>query len=92
VLSRQLGTDVLDKTGLTGKYDFTMQLPPREGSVSMLMQQPSEQQTPDNAPPPESSGPSIFTIVQEQLGLKLDSTKGLRECLVIDNVEQPSEN
>jgi uncharacterized protein (TIGR03435 family) len=92
VLSRQLGTDVLDKTGLTGKYDFRMQLPPREGSVFTPMQPPGDQQTSDDALPPELSGPSIFTIVQEQLGLKLDSTKGLRECLVIDNVEQPSEN
>jgi len=92
ILSRQLGTDVLDETGLTGKYDFTMQLPRAEGSVLMLMRPPSDQQAPDNAQPYESSGPSIFTAIQEQLGLKLESTKGPRKCLVIDNVEQPSEN
>jgi uncharacterized protein (TIGR03435 family) len=79
ILSRQVGTDVLDETGLTGKYDFTMQLPRVEGSVATLMRPPSDQQAPDNAPPPESSGPSIFTAVQEQLGLKLESTKGLRK-------------
>ncbi len=92
VLSQRVGTDVLDETGLTGKYDFTMQVPRVEGSFTPLMRPPGDQQGPDNAPPPESSDPSIFTAVQEQLGLKLESTKGLRKCLVIDHVEQPSEN
>jgi bla regulator protein blaR1 len=92
ILSRQVGTDVLDETGLTGKYDFTMQLPRVEGSVTTLMPPTGDQRAPDDAPPPESSGPSIFTAVQEQLGLKLESTKGQRKCLVIDHVEQPSEN
>ena len=43
------------------------------------------------APSPDSSGPSIFTAVQEQLGLRLESTKAV-EVLVLDSVQKPTEN
>jgi uncharacterized protein (TIGR03435 family) len=46
----------------------------------------------DASAPPPDTGPSIFTAIQEQLGLKLESSKGPVQVLVIDHVEMPSEN
>jgi uncharacterized protein (TIGR03435 family) len=75
-LAGQLHRMVVDKTGLTGKYDFTIDLPR------------------DSAPRDDgaSEGPSLFTALQETLGLKLESTKGPVSGVAVDHVEQPSEN
>ena len=91
MLSQQLHRSIVDKTGLTGKYDIALQWVPEEGPGPMPPGPGGVQQGPDSAPPPDS-GPSIFTAIQEQLGLKLESTKGPVETLVIDHVETPSEN
>jgi uncharacterized protein (TIGR03435 family) len=87
VLSEQLGRTVLDKTGLMSEYDFTLQWMP---DVSQAP--PVGQQETDSTPSHESSGPSMFTAIQDQLGLRLESKKGPVEVLVIDHVERPSEN
>jgi len=87
VLSEQLGRTVLDKTGLMGEYDFTLRWMP---DVSQTP--PVGQQETDSTPSHESSGPSMFTAIQDQLGLRLESKKGPVEVLVIDHVERPSEN
>jgi uncharacterized protein (TIGR03435 family) len=75
-LSEEVGRPVIDRTGLTGPYDFTI-----DWAV-------------DNAIANDSpAGPSIFTALQEQLGLKLDSTKGPVEIIVVDHADRtPSEN
>jgi uncharacterized protein (TIGR03435 family) len=85
-LSARVGRPVEDDTGLKGYYDFRLEWTPDES---------------DSAPPGDSAsapspsdhaGPSIFTAIQEQLGLKLVPTKGPSEFLVIDHVERPTEN
>ncbi len=94
VLSQQLGRTVLDKTGLKGNYDFTLKWTPEQGE-GMMMAGPGPGgggPPPDGAPPPDASGPSIFTALQEQLGLRLEPTKAPAEVLTIDHVEHPSEN
>jgi uncharacterized protein (TIGR03435 family) len=92
VLSRIVGRIVVDKTGLTGKYDFALKWTPDEGQGPMLPG--GRGPGPDGAapPPPDSSGPSIFTALQEQLGLKLESQKAPTDVLVIQHIERPSEN
>lgn len=91
-LSEQLGRTVVDKTGLAAKYDFTLKWTPDESPGSMFKGLGPGPQDAASPPPPDPSGPSIFTAVQEQLGLKLESQKGPVEILVIDHAEQPSEN
>jgi uncharacterized protein (TIGR03435 family) len=89
VLSRFVGRPVINKTDLTGRYDFTLKWMPEEGQGPMI---PGPRSGGDDAPPPESSGPSIFTAVQDQLGLKLEPQKAPMDVLVIQHVERPSEN
>ena len=90
LLSQQLHRTVIDKTGLTGKYDLELNWTPDQGSDPMFKGTDGSPQRADAAP--DTSGPSIFTALQEQLGLKLQSAKGPVETLVIDHVEMPSEN
>jgi uncharacterized protein (TIGR03435 family) len=86
MLSSMLGRPVRDKTGLTGKYDFTLTFTPEPT-------QPVPGASPPEAPPTvDSNAPSIFTALQEQLGLKLESARGPVEVLVIDNAERPEPN
>jgi uncharacterized protein (TIGR03435 family) len=84
LLSQQVQRIVIDKTGLTGRYSFNLEFTPAQmpppGAVPPGVQLPAV--NPD--------GPSIFTALQEQLGLKLDSTRGPVETLVIDSIEPPT--
>jgi bla regulator protein blaR1 len=91
-LSQQLGRNVVDKTGLKGNYDFTLQWTPDESRAAMSNGGDDSKQGADNTPLPDSSGPSLFTALQEQLGLKLESQKGPVEIIAIDHIEKPTEN
>jgi uncharacterized protein (TIGR03435 family) len=84
-LSEILGRTVINKTGLSGNYDISMEWTPDEAQLNML--------PPDAPKPPvNASAPSIFIAIQEQLGLKLESQKGPVEILVVDRAAKPSEN
>lgn len=85
----ECGRKVVDKTGLKGTYHFTLQWTPDESEPFKGI---TENGVPGSAPEPDSSAPSVFTAVHEQLGLKLDSQKAPVDVLVIAHVEKPSEN
>jgi uncharacterized protein (TIGR03435 family) len=74
VLGDVLGHDVIDETGLIGKYDIVLTW------------------TPDDQQGAPDAGPTLFTAIEEQLGLKLVSAKGPVDVIVVDHVEHPSEN
>jgi uncharacterized protein (TIGR03435 family) len=83
-LSRQPEMDgriVVDKTGLTGRYDYSLHWAPQRLTASN-----------GTAAADVPDGPSLFTALREQLGLKLESQKADVEIVVVDHVEAPSPN
>jgi uncharacterized protein (TIGR03435 family) len=86
LLSSRLDRPVQDLTDLKERYDFTLRWTPED--------KPSDSQGggQDSAVPIDTDGPSIFTAVQEQLGLRLELQKAPTVVLVIDRVESPTEN
>jgi len=80
-LSNNVGRPVIDKTGLTEKYDWVLEWTPDMPATGT-----------DAPQPVDTPGPTIFTALQEQLGLKLESSKGPVDTYVIDKVDRPSEN
>lgn len=83
VLERVERTPVIDKTGLVGKYSFVLNWSPDSAMVPPTGY--------PGAIPPEPAGPSLFSALQEELGLKLVPTKALVESIVIDHIDRPSE-
>jgi uncharacterized protein (TIGR03435 family) len=81
-LAQFLNRTVIDKTGLTGMFDFHLEFAPDDLTPGITA-------AGDGSDP---LGPSIFAALQEQLGLKLEAGKGPVELLVIDHVQKPSEN
>jgi uncharacterized protein (TIGR03435 family) len=76
----EIGRPVVDKTGLTGQYDFTLRWTPVDNSSAAAPTDAGEQ------------WPSLFTALEEQLGLKLTPQKEQIEVIVMDSAEKPSEN
>ena len=94
ILTQSVGRPVIDRTGLTGYYDYTLQWTPEVGSGS-----PAPFGLPPGAlggspgvpqPPADHDAPNLFTAVQEQLGLRLESGRGPVEVVVIDRLERPT--
>ena len=81
---------VIDKTGLTGRYDVKLQWTP-EGAGNALPGPGAAGAVVPEAPPVDR-GPTFITAVQEQLGLNLDSAKAQVDVIIIDSVQKPSEN
>jgi uncharacterized protein (TIGR03435 family) len=90
VLGQTLGRTVVDKTDLKGEYDFNLKWTPEPGQGPGLPGLPPP--PPDALPPGDTNGPSIFTAIQEQLGLRLESAKGPVEMIVIDGAQKPEDN
>jgi uncharacterized protein (TIGR03435 family) len=84
LLARDAGRKVVDKTGLSGAFDCELTWTPQ-----VFLQRSFDRERFSSIDP---DGRSIFTAVQEQLGLKLESTRGAVDVLVIDHVEHPTEN
>jgi uncharacterized protein (TIGR03435 family) len=75
------GRLVIDKTGLAGRFAFTLTWTPEQMPTAA---------PPAGVPPIDPNGPSFFTALQEQLGLKLESARGPVDVVVIDSVERPT--
>jgi uncharacterized protein (TIGR03435 family) len=86
-LSQLTRSLVVDRTGLSGGYDLDLTWTPTPDQLPPGVPPPGLQ-----PPPIDPNGPSLFTALQEQLGLKLDSTRGPVDVLVIDRIERPTEN
>jgi uncharacterized protein (TIGR03435 family) len=82
MLAGQAGRMVVDRTGLTGSWAFTLTYAPEQRGAPP----PGADQ-----PAPDPNAPSLFTALQEQLGLKLESTKGPVEVVVIDAINKPTD-
>jgi uncharacterized protein (TIGR03435 family) len=87
-LAARLGRNVVDKTGLSGDYDFKLEWQPDTGEVPGK----GGDRPPDAINSDAPAGPSLFTALQEQLGLKLEAQKGPVEILVVDHAEKPPGN
>src|SRR5262245_30822600 len=83
LLRNLLDRPVVDNSGITGNFEFRLifAIDPYTGAAGLPV-----------PPPPDASGPSLFTALQEQLGLRLEAARGPAEAIVIDHTEMPETN
>ena len=91
MLSRQLNRPMSDQTGLKGAYDFTLKFASATGFAGAPLL-PDPESVGNQSAPDISGGPGIFTALEEQLGLKLESRKTAVDVIVVAHIERPSEN
>jgi uncharacterized protein (TIGR03435 family) len=89
-ISSNLVQPVVDETGLTGRFNYKLDWTPGQADVNFFRNPPTPEVLRQLGIDP--TGPSIFTALQEQLGLRLEARKVPTEVLVIDSVQKPSEN
>jgi uncharacterized protein (TIGR03435 family) len=83
-VAREVGRPVVDKTGMSGSFDWTLTWTPQR-----FLQGPFDRERFATVDP---NGPSIFTALEEQLGLKLQADETSVDVIVIDHIERPNEN
>jgi uncharacterized protein (TIGR03435 family) len=88
-LSSVVGQPVVDKTALSGFFDIKLEFTPEQfrGRTSANGEPPRV-----NGESIDANGPSIFTAIQEQLGLRLEPAKGTVQSLIIESAERPTDN
>lgn len=102
MLANQVDRPVVDQTNLTGKYDYTLEFAPGDNRGGMMRGAMAGMPMPPpgadgggagGGAPDAEAGPTIFSALQEQLGLRLEAKKGPVDLLVIDSIEKtPTEN
>jgi bla regulator protein blaR1 len=85
LLSRILRRKVVDRTDVSGVYEFSLEWLPDEAQFQAYADEPP-------GAPANPIAPSLFTALQEQMGLQLESTRGPLDVIVIDSAEKPTEN
>ena len=79
-IAQRVGRAVVDRTGLTGEWSFELTFAPQAGQLPPGVELPAV----------DPNTPDLFTAVQEQLGLKLEATKGPVEVLIVESIERPT--
>jgi uncharacterized protein (TIGR03435 family) len=83
VLGHVVGRPIVDRTGIEGRYDCLMRFSPSPAELAQL---------PPNEQPPEEAAPDVYVALEQQCGLRLESTRVPADTVVVDNIEKPSEN